>query len=35
MGYAFDTLKIRAGYNPLEHNNAVNVPIYQTAAYEL
>jgi O-acetylhomoserine (thiol)-lyase len=31
----FDTLKIRAGYNPKEHNNAVSVPIYQTAAYEL
>ncbi len=35
MAYNFDTLKIRAGYNPLEHNNAVSVPIYQTAAYEL
>jgi len=32
---AFDTLKVRAGYNPKDHNNAVSVPIYQTAAYEL
>ena len=35
MAYNFDTLKIRAGYNPLEHNNAVSVPIYQTVAYEM
>ena len=33
--YSFDTLKIRAGYNPKEHNYAVSVPIYQTASYEL
>lgn len=31
----FDTLRIRAGYDPAEHNNSVNVPIYQTAAFEL
>lgn len=31
----FDTLRIRAGYNSAEHNNAVNVPIYQTAAFDL
>lgn len=31
----FDTLKVRAGYDPKEHNNAVSVPIYQTAAFEL
>ena len=31
----FDTLRIRAGYDPTEHNNSVNVPIYQTAAFEL
>ena len=31
----FDTLKVRAGYNPKEHNYAVSVPIYQTASYEL
>ena len=35
MAYNFDTLKIRAGYDPLKHNNAVSVPIYQTAAYEI
>jgi O-acetylhomoserine (thiol)-lyase len=34
MAYRFDTLKIRAGYNPAEHKQAVQVPIYQTAAYE-
>ncbi|WP_099204130.1 O-acetylhomoserine aminocarboxypropyltransferase/cysteine synthase family protein [Scatolibacter rhodanostii] len=33
--YHFDTLKIHAGYNPADHNYAVSVPIYQTAAYEL
>lgn len=32
--FGFDTLKVRAGYNPKDHNNAVSVPIYQTAAYE-
>jgi O-acetylhomoserine (thiol)-lyase len=31
----FDTLKVRAGYNPDEHNHSVQVPIYQTASYEL
>lgn len=31
--YKFDTLKVRAGYNPAEHNNSVNVPIYQTVSY--
>ena len=35
MAYNFDTLKIRAGYDPLQHNNAVSVPIYQTVAYEM
>ena len=35
MGYDFDTLKVRAGYNPEDHNNAVSVPIYQTAAFSL
>jgi O-acetylhomoserine (thiol)-lyase len=34
MAYHFDTLKIRAGYNPAEHRQSVQVPIYQTAAYE-
>ncbi|MBP2645860.1 MAG: mdeA 2 [Firmicutes bacterium] len=33
--FAFDTLKVRGGYNPKEHNNASSVPIYQTASYEL
>lgn len=32
--YGFDTLKVRAGYNAKEHNNAVSVPIYQTAAFD-
>ncbi len=31
----FDTKKIRAGYNSEEHNYSVNVPIYQTAAFDL
>lgn len=31
----FDTLRIRAGYNSEEHNYVVNVPIYQTAAFDL
>ena len=31
----FDTLKLRAAYNPSEHNHAFNVPIYQTASYEM
>lgn len=33
--YRFDTLKVRAGYNPKEHNDAVSVPIYSTASYEI
>lgn len=33
--FGFDTLKVRGGYNSKEHNNAVSVPIYQTASYEL
>lgn len=31
----FDTLKVRAGYNPTDHNHAVSVPIYQTTAFTL
>jgi O-acetylhomoserine (thiol)-lyase len=31
----FDTLKVRGGYNPAEHNRSVAVPIYQTTAFEL
>jgi O-acetylhomoserine (thiol)-lyase len=34
-GLSFDTLKVRAGYDPAEHNRSVQVPIYQTASYEL
>lgn len=33
--YKFDTLKVRAGYNPKEHNDSVAVPIYSTASYEI
>jgi len=33
--YQFDTLKVRAGYNSAEHNNSIQVPIYQTAAFDL
>lgn len=33
--FGFDTLKIRGGYDPKKHNNAVSVPIYQTASFEL
>ena len=31
----FDTLRIRAGYKSADHNYAVNVPIYQTASFDL
>ena len=31
----FDTKKLHSGYNPAEHHDAVSVPIYQTAAFEL
>lgn len=34
-GGRFDTLKVRAGYDPNEHNRSVQVPIYQTASFEL
>jgi len=33
--FGFDTLKVRGGYNPQDHNYAVSVPIYQTASFEL
>ena len=33
--YGFDTLKVRGGYDSKEHNQAVSVPIYQTAAFDL
>jgi O-acetylhomoserine (thiol)-lyase len=35
MSYDFDTLKVRAGYDAAQHNNAVSVPIYQTTAFAL
>lgn len=31
----FDTIKVRGGYNSADHNYAVNVPIYQSAAFDL
>ena len=31
---AFDTKKIRAGYEPKDNNQAVSPPIYQTASYD-
>lgn len=33
--HSFDTLKVRAGYKPSEHQYAVSVPIYQTTSFEL
>lgn len=33
--YNFDTIKVRGGYNPREHNYAVSVPIYATASFEV
>jgi len=35
MSFDFDTMKVQAGYNSAQHNNAVSVPIYQTAAFSL
>lgn len=32
--YRFDTAKVRAGYNPEEHNRAISVPIYQSTAFD-
>ncbi|PYG88542.1 O-acetylhomoserine (thiol)-lyase [Ruminiclostridium sufflavum DSM 19573] len=32
--YHFDTQRVRAGYEPTEHNNAVSPPIYQSTAYD-
>lgn len=34
LNYEFDTLKVRGGYDPKEHNNAVSVPIYATTSFE-
>ena len=33
--YHFDTKRIHAGYSAEEHLNAVDTPIYQTAAFNL
>lgn len=33
--YHFDTKRIHAGYSSEDHFNAVNTPIYQTAAFDL
>jgi O-acetylhomoserine (thiol)-lyase len=33
--HKFDTLKVRAGYQPKDHQNAIAVPIYQTASFDL
>ncbi len=32
--YRFDTQKVRAGYEPKDHNYAVSPPIYATASYD-
>jgi O-acetylhomoserine (thiol)-lyase len=32
--YRFDTRRVRAGYDPKDHNYAVSPPIYQTTAYD-
>lgn len=32
---SFDTLKVRAGYDASEHNFSVQVPVYQTASFDL
>ncbi|MFT4145556.1 MAG: aminotransferase class I/II-fold pyridoxal phosphate-dependent enzyme [Mobilitalea sp.] len=34
IAYHFDTQRIRAGYEPKDHNYAVSPPIYQTASYD-
>lgn len=33
--YNFDTIKVRGGYDPKEHNHSVSVPIYATASFEV
>lgn len=33
--YKFDTIKVRGGYNPKDHNDSVSVPIYATASFEV
>jgi O-acetylhomoserine (thiol)-lyase len=32
---SFDTIKVRGGYDPAQHNQSVAVPIYQTTSFEL
>jgi O-acetylhomoserine (thiol)-lyase len=32
--FRFDTQRLRAGYNPAQHNQAVSPPIYATASYD-
>lgn len=34
QSYRFDTRRLRAGYEPKEHNYAVSPPIYQTTAFD-
>lgn len=34
QAYRFDTQKVRAGYEPKDHQYAVSPPIYQTASYD-
>lgn len=34
QAYRFDTQRVRAGYEPREHQNAVSPPIYQTTSYD-
>ena len=33
--HSFDTLKVRAGYDPAEHNYSTSVPIYQTTSFNI
>ena len=30
----FETNRVQAGYDPREHHNATNLPIYATASFE-
>jgi O-acetylhomoserine (thiol)-lyase len=34
QAYRFDTQRVRAGYDPTQHQNAVSPPIYQTTSYD-
>jgi len=34
QAYRFDTQRVRAGYEPKDHQGAVSPPIYQTASYD-